>query len=329
MPKFWHPTSSILVEMNSLKVQIMRLKSAFELARMRLANSSKCFLIQCKIIKKNTQYFKAVNEIVTPYTGFIVSNYYHSNEIEFFKYSWLNPHSKRISKRRASRIKPLSVVYCQTDMLRNFAEKYLPYVKNPIILITGKWHLPGLEQKDLAQEILADKNVSKWFSQNQIFEDLPIQPFPYGVHIDSAIEFSSLGGTDNQRSTKPLIPFSKAHNHMPIEYREFRLKLEHRMNKIKTFQEYKQDLTSHEYVVCTPGDRPDTYRHWETLACGAIPICLDHANFRKLFGQSAVYVNKFDDESINNVGQAETKYNPRLIAVSYWRERVNPSEFVI
>ena len=309
---------------------MMRLRSAFALAQMRLANSTKRFLIQFKIVKKNTQYFEAVNEIVTPYTGFIVSNYYHSNEIEFFKYSWLNPRSKRINKRRASRMKPLSVVYCQTDMLRHFVEKYLPYVKNPIILISGKWQLPGLEQKDLAQEILADKNVFNWFSQNQIFEDLPIQPFPYGVHIDSAINFSSTwGGADNQRSTNPLIPFSTAHDHMPNKYQEFRRKLEHRMNKLKSFQEYKQDLASHEYVVCTPGDRPDTYRHWETLACGAIPICLDHANFRKLFGQSAVYVNQFDDASINNVRPAETKYNPRLIAVSYWRERIKQSESVI
>ncbi len=306
----------------------MRLRSAFALAQMRLANTTKRLLIHFKLVKKNTQYFAAVNEIVTPYTGFIVSNYYYSNEIEFFKYSWLNPRSKRINKRRASRIKPMSVVYCQTDMLKNFVEKYLPYVNNPIILISGKWQLPGLEQKDLAKEILADKKIFTWFSQNQIFEDLPIQPFPYGVHIDSAINYSSTwgGGAGKQRSTKPLIPFSKAHNHMPIEYREFRLKLEHRMSKLKTFQEYKQDLTSHEYVVCTPGDRPDTYRHWETLACGAIPICLDHANFRRLFGQSAVYVNQFDEASINNVGQAETKYNPKLIAVSYWRERIKQSE---
>lgn len=68
-------------------MQIMRCRSAFNLAQMRQANSTKRFLIQFKIVKKNTQYFEAVNEIVTPYTGFIVSNYYYSNEIEFFKYS--------------------------------------------------------------------------------------------------------------------------------------------------------------------------------------------------------------------------------------------------
>lgn len=112
---------------------------------------------------------------------------------------------------------------------------------------------------------------------------------------------------------------------MPIEYRAFRLNLEHRMNKMKTFQEYKQYLIAHEYVVCTLGDRPDTYRHWETLACGAISLCLDHANFRRLFGQSAVYVNQFDEATINGAWQADTSYNPSLIAVSHWRERIRQS----
>ncbi len=306
----------------------MRLRSAFALAQMRLANTTKRLLIHFKLVKKNTQYFAAVNEIVTPYTGFIVSNYYYSNEIEFFKYSWLNPRSKRINKRRASRIKPMSVVYCQTDMLKNFVEKYLPYVNNPIILISGKWQLPGLEQKDLAKEILADKKIFTWFSQNQIFEDLPIQPFPYGVRIDNSSEFLSLRWrSDSLRESNPLIPYARVHTHTPNEYREFRIKLQNRMNILKTFQDYKNDLISHKYVVCTPGDRPDTYRHWETLACGAIPVCLDHANFRKLFGESAVYVKQFDEASIFKALQADHKYNKSLINVDYWRERVK--QFVL
>ncbi len=306
----------------------MRLRSASKLAQMRLANSTKRFFIQFKIVKKNERYFEAVNEIVTPFTGFIISDYYLSNEIEFFKYSWLNPCSKRITKRRASKLPPMSVVYCQIDMLRNFTEKYLPYLKNPIILISGKWQLPGLEDKDLAKVILQDKNILSWFSQNQIFEDLPIQPFPYGVHIDTAIHYlPSWGGAENLRASNLLIPFSKVHSHMPVEYREFRLKIENRMNKMKTFQDYKNDLISHKYVVCTPGDRPDTYRHWESLACGALPVCLNHANFRKLFGESAVYLEQFDEESIYKALQTDSTYNQRLIDVRFWRERIKQSSF--
>lgn len=311
-------------------MHIIRLRSAFNLAVLRLSNSTKRLLIRFKFLKTNAQYFEALNKIITPFTGFIVSDYYYSNEIEFFRYSWLNPRSKRINKRRASRITPMSIVYCQTDMLRSFSKRYLEHLNNPIILITGKEQLPGLEDKDLAQAILANKNIFSWFSQNQIFEDLQIHPFPYGVHVDNAIDhLTSWGRADSPRLAEPLIPFSRAHDHMPIEYRKIRLNLSHLMNEKKNFQEYKKDLIAHHYVVCTPGDRPDTYRHWETLACGAIPICLDHANLRRLFGHSAIYLNQFDEASINNIRPSETKYNPRLMAVSYWRERIKQSEFVI
>ena len=110
---------------------------------------------------------------------------------------------------------------------------------------------------------------------------------------------------------------------MAEEYRAIRVELKNRMNEAKNYTDYKQDLNSHRFVVCTPGDRPDTYRHWETLASGGIPICLDHANFRRLFGRSAVFVDNFQETTLNQAVNVSSSHAPELVSVSYWRDKVN------
>ena len=268
-------------------------------------------------------YYSAAHEIVTPFSGFLIADYYYANEIDQYRIRWLNPRALRINLERCKHLKEKSIIYCQSDQLEKFAERYLPLIKVPFILVTGKWHYPGIENENLAKRVLENSYLVAWFSQNQIFADLEIHPFPYGVQIEKARVFTRKMDIKKNHLDEPLIPFSTIHDHTPPKYQKFRVELKSRMNELKPFDDYLQDLKMHKYVICTPGDRPDTYRHWETLASGAIPVLVDQASFQKLFGESALYVEDFSQNSIELVLTMKHQMNSDLVKVSYWKEKVN------
>ena len=281
----------------------------------------KIYRLMHKLVIGADFYFSA-HTIVTPYTGFVISDYYYSKEIDEYHFQWLNPKALKINLERCGNLKEKSVIYCQADQLEKFIEKYLSLIKVPFILITGKWHFPGVENENVAKRMLENPFLVAWFSQNQIFEDLSIHPFPFGVQIEKSRAFARTKNPSKNRVEAPLIPFSTIHDHTPEKYRKFRVELQSRMKELKSFKEYQLDLKLHKYVVCTPGDRPDTHRHWEALASGAIPILVDQANFKNLFGESALYVRDFGDESIEVALRSEHRLNSDLIKVSYWKEKV-------
>lgn len=109
---------------------------------------------------------------------------------------------------------------------------------------------------------------------------------------------------------------------MPDVAKDHRLNLLGSMQPKKDYGNYKKDLENHKYVICTPGDRPDTYRLWETLACGAIPICIDNSKTRELLGVNAVYVDNFSPLSVENALDSKIQGNPMLAQVSYWKSIV-------
>jgi len=300
------------------------MKSTIRYLQNRIINFFTIYFKRLYKTNSDVDLFYAAHKIITPFTGFVLADYYFSREIEYNRLGWLNPTASRINRRKAASLKDRSIIYCQADQLTTFAEKYLDLIQVPFILITGKWHLPGINSETLAKKVFESRYLIKWFSQNQIFAHLPIHPFPYGVQIQNAKAFLETSA-ESERISQPLIPFCTIHDHIPECYRTFREDLKSRMDDSKPFHVYKRDLQTHEYVVCPPGDRPDTYRHWETLASGAMPIVVNHACFKELFQESALYVEDFSEQSIIGaiLNKGELKINADLVSVAYWKNVID------
>jgi hypothetical protein len=217
---------------------------------------------------------RSANRLVTPFTGFVLSQHFLSREIGKLGFRWLAPRSKDLAQHGSSEVVSQDVIYCQVDQLEEFYLEYLPRITVPYVLITGKESLPGLEDTETARQVLKDPNLIAWFSQNQIFEHLDIQPFPYGVSAWKArsIEREARRARVLTRRRAVYLPYCSIHEHLPEGARRLRKTLEPFMEPLEPFSQYLRHLSESLFILSPPGDRPDTYRHWEIIATGGVPV---------------------------------------------------------
>lgn len=264
--------------------------------------------------------------LVTPFTGFVLSHFYLASEIEKYGLEFLNQKSRNLSEVGASEVSADSVLYVQVDQLELFVDRHLGNIKQPFVLITGKWHLPGIERSSAVDEVLANPFLTRWFSQNQIFEDLPIRPFPFGVNLSSTLQVwlrmhSPLAKL--RRRSGVFVPHVAVHEHLRGVARDAREGLQHLMRERMSFPRYLDEIGRCEYVISPPGDRPDTYRHWEAIALGATPVSNLSGPFEDLFGPRMVFVA--DMAAVAQGGSlARRKGHLSAVArVSHWRKIIS------
>jgi len=268
----------------------------------------------------------AARELVTPFTGFVLSDAFLSSEVEKYGLEDLNPRSRNLA--HTTDFQGIKTAYVQVDQLEVFQARILPKMQESFTLITGKWHLPGLKMSQAVEKVLGNPLVTAWFSQNQIYADLPIFPFPYGINLSSAPlvlwlrtrRLFSPGG-DRQGVFVPNAAIY-TEGHSPREAHEERIVLEPLMRERMRFPKYLSEILAHKYVACPPGDRYDTYRHWETIALGAIPITTFPEKFRDLF-EDAVLETDNIASAVRSIGKfPAVRPKPNLATVRYWEKRL-------
>jgi len=260
--------------------------------------------------------------LVTPSSPFILSDYYLSEEVTKLRLQYLNPKSLPIGPRTV--FIPNSIIFCQVDQLEEFAEKFLSKIDVPITLITGKWSLPGLSDTPVAREILKNPWVVRWYSQNQIFDHLEIEPFPYGVNFLSAHKVFREQRRAKQDTSRIdlLVPFARVHSHLPTLAKQMRRRLQPLMEKKLPIRRYLASLRAAKYVISPPGDRPDTYRHWECIALGTIPVSQLPRSFAELFQGTAILTDDLLGFSIPSIPGSHVRPNPRVAELSFWKDRL-------
>jgi len=268
---------------------------------------------------------EAASFFVTPFSPFMISDYYLSEEINELKLQYLNLASVCIGARTV--FKPNSVVFVQVDQLEEFEESVLPSLKVPITLITGKLNLPALSDTPAVRRILDSPHIVKWFSQNQVFEHLAIEPFPYGVDFFSApaVLRESQRAQKASKRTDLLVPFATVHSHLPAQAKEIRTSLQPTMDKSRRNSEYLKSISSSKYVISPPGDRGDTYRHWQCIALGAIPVSQLPRVFGKLFEGYIVLTDDLVGFSSSHTVGLQGMPNSRIAELRYWADRTGSS----
>ena len=264
--------------------------------------------------------------IVTPFTPFILSDCFFAPEIEKYGLRNLNPRSVDLSM--SGSLPPLEdpIIFLQVNQIDAFCDEILGGITQPFILITGKWHLPGLQLGDSVRTILKNPHLKKWYSQNQIFDELPILPFPYGVKLSSAphvwwrMRMQSALGLGR---SGVFVPHVASHAHLEGFALEARIQLHDLMGPRIKLAPYLNKILRHKFVISPPGDRMDTYRHWECIALGAIPVSNLPPIFADLFGRQMLLTEALKDvaalASVNN----EYPPLPARATVAYWRNLVH------
>jgi len=180
-----------------------------------------------------------------------------------------------------STVQENDVVFCRNDLFRTFVTRCLPRLQKRIILITGRWHLPALKKDALTETVLADHRILKWFSQNPMYHDGAgggkFFGFPYGVISSSAAILKIL----RQPTLKTNTLFWAYHEVRPNQHGArtdvFTKIIKKPAAGLRlNLDKYFKEMYRSRYVLSLRGDRPDCYRHWESIIFGAIPICNCH-----------------------------------------------------
>ena len=271
---------------------------------------------------------KSAREIVTPFTPFMFSHHYLSFEIDEFGLGWLNPGSHNLLRRVG--VSAGDIVYCRDDQLEQFCVEILPQIRERFVLLTGTGTPGGLPNNRWVHTILRSELLLEWFAQNQIHPTLDIRIFPQGVNLTTAPQvslFMELSRFLRKREGLPLVPFVTVHPHLVSPVREIRQELAGLMDKRKGILAYLLQIARSRTVISPPGDRDDTFRHWECILLGSFPITNLTGNYKLLFEDNMIYCS----DLLTATGQVavlpKSRPDSKIGTVRYWRKQVEACRF--
>lgn len=274
---------------------------------------------------KQKATLNSANTIVNQLTGYSLSNYHLSTEVHDEGWAFLNPQSKRLDKVSLKRIPDGSVIYVNTKQTEQFAKDYLPHITADFVLISSQLWSPPQPSGSAVDTVLSHEGLIAWFSPNRDDDDLPIRPFPAGVALRGITNITA--AIKKYHSTPRVdaiyVPHSALHDHLPEEAATTRKGLQPFMATPLRHQDYLEQLATHRFVISPAGDRPDTYRHWESIAMGAIPVSTLPNSFEELFGDSAIFIDDLVASVNGPFESARAEADRALASVDYWRKVIN------
>ena len=172
---------------------------------------------------------------------------------------------------------PGSTVFVQTNCLKDFFDLIHPEIPYKYILIT---HNSDSDAPGVFKNYLDDPKIIAWFGENwDGFEHYKMHQLPMGT-----ADFSWPNGNGDTLKKVQALHCEKEHlGHMGFtiqtnfkeRWEVFRLFSQapfvYRTIK-KTFEKYLMDLAASKFEMAPKGFAWDTYRLWECLYLGTIPI---------------------------------------------------------
>lgn len=275
---------------------------------------------------KNHDHTALMNEIMTPFAPWFLSEYFMGDEFEqHIGTKHLNDHRSvtRISSAPHCAFLPeMAVLFVQVNFFRKFVTDCLPFLQRRMILITGQWHLPALEENADTMLTLRNPLVYHWFAQNPVVAHEKLSALPYGVKHENLGAFQLELKTPALKSiTLVNLPLSPTHvDREPL--------IDESTSK-DSMDVYYRKLKSARYVISPMGDRPDTYRHWEAIGLATVPICNCPLTLKLLFLDGMLLAEPDamvrllkSSKRLSNVSRIDLSTTQNLLAVGYWKARI-------
>lgn len=226
------------------------------------------------------------------------------------------------------------IVFCKIDEVWRLF-RALRRTRKRIVLVTGEGDKP------VSPELYAQKppHVSHWFGMNMFAEGSDVTPLPLGLGAEghpatldwreiqeatsnppprTKLLYANFGTASNPDVREPLAAWVRrpSKNWMTVE--------DHSQQSGRT--SYLQNLCSHHFVFCPPGNGEDTHRMWEALYCGAIPVARKSPAMRAFSVLPILFVDRLDEISEEQLRRVlierQTKqYSIAPLDIEYWREQ--------
>lgn len=232
--------------------------------------------------------------IINPFSPLLLCDLHYGAEKEPDPDIVINP----LHENGTDAIRPCATVCVNAKSFKVFATDVLPRIRTSIILMTSRYHLPQVERSQLTDTVKAHPAISHWFAQNPVYPgDDRYTAFPYGIKPNVLEEYGAIFlayHTYQQAATKNKtiehLPFAITHpSRKPFVTGHVR-----NASALKPVQFYER-IVQARFLISPRGDRPDTYRHWEAIGLGALPIAnINRALYGSLFGEDMVYMEDAD-----------------------------------
>lgn len=170
------------------------------------------------------------------------------------------------------------VLYCEATEADRLCT-ILADLKVPIILVTGRYHVPSFVVSNPLQ-IAEHPCIYRWFAQNPTIVHPKVTAMPYGMQPENLPTFMKVYALHQ----KTIV------DHRPVEVLHAGLKDNYPLRcnitpvpppraalmptqdaRVSTEQFYRQLLTA-QSVIAPCGDRCDTFRHVEAILLGCVPL---------------------------------------------------------
>jgi hypothetical protein len=238
------------------------------------------------------------------------------------------PPEKRLND--TSQPEESDVIYVPVRKLEGFIVHKLPNITVPIVVISGQAHLfRRAISKERLSSLINHPAVIAWFCQNlgvygeseDVVRHLKVHPWPYGLYdIPFRHDY-----TKRKLYDQALSQEIRKDTRLSLLYFSVDTNPEARTdipNGIETrdLEDFYARMARSFYVFSPNGDRPETYRHYEALGLGTMPITqLDPWLYRHL-ASSVVFNNSVWDVSFWNDTDAPLPpaVNRELILEDYW-----------
>ena len=234
-----------------------------------------------------------------------------------------------------------------------FMQEIHPHIRNPYVIVThGELYETNREHQ---RKYLEEKNIIAWFSIHPFKEGhQKFFPLPLGIHqlpsrYADRKEFNSLFKKLRRETPKTQLIYV---NHNANNHKDRKIIDElfsdkpfctYRKDGV-SFEKYMLEMAQSKFVLSPRGKGPDSYRTWEALLAGSIPIvrrgmyevpevsekappCF-HSQLDDLYRHLPVVLvdswHEVTEEFLNNKYEEITsqKYDIRPLYLEYWEEKI-------
>ncbi len=246
-------------------------------------------------------------------------------------------------------------IFINSDAVENFCKRIIPYIKMPFILFIGNSDLRFdnlMKESNSVQLILENPLLIKVYIQNLGFIHQKAKMLPIGIDFNTLWEkprkngfgkrispllhqkiiFDILRNTINLYDRKNLV-YCNWHFQM---HRGDRKECFEQINKelcffeklpIDRFSNYRT-IANFRFVLCPSGLGWDSYRIWETIILGSIPILKENEFTINLRNLPCIIIKQWSDLTFDLLNQEfdriiKSQFDFSLISNDYWLNIVN------
>ena len=250
-------------------------------------------------------------------------------------------------------------IYICSSAISHFINTMLPLINFPFILVSGDC------DKTIPEEILTsnnfnnlinDKRVLHWFSQNVTIEHPKITRIPIGLDYHTLTKQPLWGPITTCKEQEKILQMIKDksvlfYNRNIKCYANFQFSMNTKLgyDRKNAFQKLNKNLVYYEenkvtrlitwnkqkdfaFVICPHGGGLDCHRNWEALCLGCIPIVKTSSIDNLYKDLPVLIVQTWQDVNINllnnTISEFKKKYenndfNMEKIKLSYWINLIN------